>query len=378
MIKRVNNKNFLPIFKKQKYVPIILPAIFTNGLGQVRALGRKGIKSISISPNPKELTFYSRFTYSYHIANPWENEELFMEELLQLGTKLEGRGILFLGYTERYLPILWKYKKEIKETFILPFNMETLFYLEDKENQIKTAKNAGLYIPKTTFLKSNQNYDSIQFDGIEFPIFVRAKEKVKEFFAKFGVQGYYVTNPEELKKIVNLCHDFSLMIQEFIPGPDSDRYFFGSYINKSHEPLGFITYKLVRTTRPYGSSALSISCKAPDVLTDGLKFLHHAKYHGPSDIAFKFDRRDEKYKFIEINNRFWKAHSLAEACGINLPYLQYLDAIGQTPDSPLPRQVNGKRWWLPWIDMWIYGRKILKKEMKLNDYLFVILLRFLF
>lgn len=369
MIKRLNSKDFLSYFKEQEFVPVILPVAFTNGLGQVRGLGREGIKSIAISPDPKELTFYSRFAYSYVIANPWESEGLFVDELLQIGEKLEGRGILFFSYPERYLSILWKYKKEIKKTFILPFDMETIFHLEDKENQIRTADEAGLSIPQTIFLKSGEGFESVQLDDIEFPIFVRPKEKVKEFYAKFDTQGFYATTLAELKKIVNLCEEFSLIIQDYIPGPDSNRYFLGSYMSKNHEPLGTITYKVMRPTRLYGSCAMCVSCETPGVLSAGLKFLTHAKYHGPSDMAFKFDTRDGKFKFIEINNRFWKAHSLATACGVNLPYLQYLDAIGQSPSGSLPKQENGKRWWLPWIDMWVYGRKILKGEMNPRDYL---------
>ena len=148
------NKDFLSHFENQEFIPVIMPVVFTNGLGQVRALGKKGIKSLAVSPDPKDLTFYSRYPFCYHIANPWENEGLFMDELLQIGTKLRGRGILFLSAPELYLPMLWKYKEEIEKTFILPFNMETIFRLEDKENQINAAKQAGLHVSPTIFLKS--------------------------------------------------------------------------------------------------------------------------------------------------------------------------------------------------------------------------------
>lgn len=368
MIGVQKNQGFLPHFKNQEFVPVIMPAVFTNGLGQVRALGKKGIKSLAVSPDPKELTLYSRFTVAYKIADPREKEELFITELLEIGKKLGGRGILFLAGTENYLPFLWNHKEEVRKNFVLPFSMETIFYLEDKENQIKAAKEAGLHVSPTLFLKSGEPFESIELDDIEFPIFVRAKQRVKEFYAKFGTQGFRAASPLELKKIVDLCQDFPLIIQDYIPGPDSYRYFLGSYISESHKPLGVFTYRIIRPVRQYGSCALCISCEAPEVLLDGLKLLDYVKYHGPSDIAFKFDSRDGEFKFIEINNRFWKAHSLAVACGVNLPYLQYLDAIGQAPSSSLPKQVNGKRWWLPWLDMWICGKMILKGEMRLYDY----------
>ena len=53
------------------------------------------------------------------------------------------------------------------------------------------------------------------------------------------------------------------------------------------------------------------------------------KYVGIGSVEFKKDNRDDKVKMIELNSRLWLQNSLAEKCGINFPYTQYLELIGK-------------------------------------------------
>ena len=59
-------------------------------------------------------------------------------------------------------------------------------------------------------------------------------------------------------------------------------------------------------------------------------------------MEFKRDPRDGGYKLMEINARHWLWHSLAAACGVNLSYVAYRDAIGDP--FVAPRQIDGRRW----------------------------------
>ena len=46
-------------------------------------------------------------------------------------------------------------------------------------------------------------------------------------------------------------------------------------------------------------------------------------WKGFANVEFKYDPRDDSYKFIEINARVWQQIGLAEALGINFPMLAY-------------------------------------------------------
>jgi predicted ATP-grasp superfamily ATP-dependent carboligase len=71
--------------------------------------------------------------------------------------------------------------------------------------------------------------------------------------------------------------------------------------------------------------------------------LRHTGFHGISQVEFKLDRRDGRFKLIEINPRLWQWHSLAEACGVNIPHIAYRDLLGDRP-TPVRMQDEGKRW----------------------------------
>jgi predicted ATP-grasp superfamily ATP-dependent carboligase len=44
-----------------------------------------------------------------------------------------------------------------------------------------------------------------------------------------------------------------------------------------------------------------------------------------------------------VNPRLWEWHGLAAACGVDLPRIAYLEAIGEPP-PPVRMNGDGKRW----------------------------------
>ena len=60
------------------------------------------------------------------------------------------------------------------------------------------------------------------------------------------------------------------------------------------------------------------------------------------EVEFKQDPRDGEYKLLDINIRAWGWHTLCIACGLDLPYIQYQQMIGQATPQLTPRY--GTRW----------------------------------
>jgi predicted ATP-grasp superfamily ATP-dependent carboligase len=53
-----------------------------------------------------------------------------------------------------------------------------------------------------------------------------------------------------------------------------------------------------------------------------------ARFHGVSQVEFKYDERDDQYKLLEINGRPWSWIKLPAFSGVNLPLIQYYDLTG--------------------------------------------------
>ena len=105
--------------------------------------------------------------------------------------------------------------------------------------------------------------------------------------------------------------------------------------------MGAFTGRKLRQFPPrFGTCQRGESLAAPEVYQQGLALLRALNFFGVSQVEFKRIGATGNLKLIEVNGRFWKWHSLATACGVNLAALVYQDLTGQKPqpqDSPTGR-----------------------------------------
>jgi predicted ATP-grasp superfamily ATP-dependent carboligase len=90
-------------------------------------------------------------------------------------------------------------------------------------------------------------------------------------------------------------------------------------------------------------------------------------YTGLIEVEFKFDRRDCRYKLLDLNPRVWGWHTLARRAGVDFPYLTWRLIHGE----PVP-EVSARpntRWirFLP--DLSVALRELLRGRMSLAAYL---------
>ena len=77
-----------------------------------------------------------------------------------------------------------------------------------------------------------------------------------------------------------------------------------------------------------------------EVVDAGLALLRALWFHGISQVEFKRDPRDGRFKLMEVNPRLWQWHGLAAACGVDLPLIAYRDLTGEQVE---PVSKNGAR-----------------------------------
>lgn len=53
----------------------------------------------------------------------------------------------------------------------------------------------------------------------------------------------------------------------------------------------------------------------------GLRLLKAMNWHGVAMVEFKLDNRDNKFKLMEVNGRWWGSLPLAILSGVDFPYL---------------------------------------------------------
>jgi len=74
------------------------------------------------------------------------------------------------------------------------------------------------------------------------------------------------------------------------------------------------TRKVLQHPPRVGNGDVCEFCAAAPGMTDAVRRLLDAlEYMGPFEVEFVFDRRQQSYKIIELNPRFWMQHGLIEA-----------------------------------------------------------------
>ena len=78
------------------------------------------------------------------------------------------------------------------------------------------------------------------------------------------------------------------------------------------------------------------------------------------------DPNSNQYKLLEVNPRIWGWHTLAIAARVDLPYLLYLDMLGEKIEIPIP--IEKMKWVRLTTDIPTVFIEIVKGNMNIRDY----------
>ena len=152
------------------------------------------------------------------------------------------------------------------------------------------------------------------------------------------LRGLVVNSPEELLDFysANPGVESSTIWQEIVEGGD-DCVYQCNVLVRSNGQLGayLCVHKIHQYPPGFGSMSFGRSEENATILGESDRLLTHLKYRGLGSLEFKFRKKDGRYYFIEMNPRMPWYNSLIADAGINLPYLAYLDLVGE-PDMRWP------------------------------------------
>lgn len=296
---------------------IITNADFKHTLAAVKSLGKRGIEVTAASHNRKSLSFYSKYCRHRIIYTNPENEELFISDILDIIKKNKYDVLLPVGYIVCHA--ISKYQEKLLPYVKIPIvNFETMQIASDKNRTVEFAAKIGVITPKTIFPKSIEEVKAIS-DMIKYPVVIKiprgiisiryansSQELVLSYNEIFSDHKYWIKN-DELPQI-----------QEYIPG---EGYGFFALFNHG-EPRAIFAHKRLHEYPPTGgSSTMAQSIFDHDLNEIGIRILKALNWHGVAMVEFKKDARDNTFKLIEINPKFWGSLDLAIASGVDFPYL---------------------------------------------------------
>jgi D-aspartate ligase len=316
---------------------LVLDVGWVNGLAAIRSLGRAGIPVLAVDHRRSALGFRSRYARPVHAPDPAVEPEAFVDALAEVATS----GVL-LPTHDPPLNAVARYRERL-DGFLCPFpTWDVLERIQDKRAQLDAAAGAGVETPETRHPQSAGEARAAG-DELGYPVLVKPADPVG-FKRRFARQAFRCENAAEVEQAYADAEEFAPMVQELIPGGDDELYSLGSYLRADGKPIGlFSGRKLLQVPPVIGTCRVGEAVWVQEVVDAGLRLLQALGFHGISQVEFKRDPRDGRYKLMEVNPRLWQWHGLAAACGVDLPLIAYRDLTGeQVPAASM----NGepRRW----------------------------------
>ncbi len=159
-------------------------------------------------------------------------------------------------------------------------------------------------------------------------------------------KGIEVTDPAALIEELEALHrvGIEVIVKELIPGPAANLRSVCCYLGSDGSVLALMGQRKIRQAPVAdGVRTLVESMEAPPEAEAVVHFLKAMGYAGLAEVEFKKDERDGKWKLIQFNLRLWEQNAQATVCGLDFPYIQYLDLIGCSTNRAFHLR-EGVRW----------------------------------
>lgn len=297
---------------KDKLKILILDAQNQNTLAIVRHLGSRHEIDV-VGSKQNTLSFFSKYVSKKIILpDPKKNPLDFVQGLLKTLTLIHYDLLMPVGF--RSYQLCAQYQDEIKRhTKLILTSAENINLASDKNATYRLAKKTGVPFPETYDIRKPEDFDT---QLLNFPIVIKYP-----FESGKNVVEYAADN-SSAKKIfsgmlsMNEGKAVIPIVQEYVTG---DGYGFFAFYEDGICRRTFMHHRIREYPVTGGASVCAESFEDEALASAGRKLLDHLKWNGVAMVEFKKDNRDNSYKLMEINPKFWGSLELAICSGVDFP-----------------------------------------------------------
>lgn len=352
-------------------IPVILFGDHIAAYGVVRALGPFGIPIYVVSAKGDGITTKSRYVKEV-LPLPADADD-FCTRLQQWGLKKVGGGaVLIVAGPDDYLDVLSQHYDDLPKGWRPTFpSWAIVGKVRQKKLTYEIAENIGLSIPKFVYIENKDDFGRFISEDIDirWPLLLKPEKKSAEFLKQYGKKGIVCESMTAFKTHYDKHGEFdgAFLIQEFIPGPESNLLNFIGIYNSNADPICVFFNRKVRSSGPLLSCTLMDTDWSETAIEHSNRLIKAIGYYGYANVEFKLDSRDHKLNLMEINGRVSMSNSHALLCDINLPLAMYREAIGMHSEPLNDFHCSyGKNiyWWYPMGDL--SAIRLLRKNGELS------------
>lgn len=305
-------------------------------LSVIRALARRGARIITCEQSSLAVKppagFYSRSVIQRAIVPDLRGDA---PGFLRAVHDLAREADVFLPISTNVLLTVAKHREFFKDLSVqVPIpGYDAIMRANQKDKLIPFAAELGIPVP--------QSYERSEMARIHSPVVIKLRDD-EGLYLEPSERYRIVRDASQIEPAWQELHRIKErpLIQEYIEG---EGYGCSVFMGKGGEVLAAFCHRRIRELPSSGGpSTLCESVYDQELVDQSVKLLRALKWTGVAMVEFKKDRRDGKFKLMEINPRFWGAMPLAVACGVNFPDLLCRHALGESV-TPVVTYPVGRR-----------------------------------
>ena len=340
---------------------------YYSGIGIARCLSRASdVPVIALTSEPDTPGAKSRYFDEVHVVpNGRDEPERLFQRVVEIAREQSTKPVIF---PTRDFDILFlhEYREALEPFVLLPQAAGSpILRMMDKLELAAVSMDAGISTPRTVSCRS---LDAIEREALalQFPVVIKPRFayqwRRKGHWEQVGAQKAIIARtPSELQETYRRVESVTdeVILQEYVPGTDSDIVVCCCYMNRVQDMIGYFTGRKLRQTPPLtGTGAVVEAIDVPPILDFSRRLLRAFGYSGLAEIEYKHDKSTDTYRLIEINPRHWDQHELGTLVDVNLTWLAYADMTGLKPVACTPRYEHGQRY------KWIAETELLREAAR--------------
>ena len=325
------------------FIPVLL-GTDVNVYGMARsfheAYGEYGVTSYAIGKKALGATSDSKIVKVAVVEPDLEDDAVFVKTLVKFAEEHQnGKKLLLVPCGDNYIKLLVRNQEALRPYYVFTCIDEPLLMrLSIKESFYQVCTEHGFEFPKTTTCNA-ENYKTVELP-FDFPCIIKPSNSVAYWNCTFPHKKkvFLANNKEEFDAILNAIYgssyQYHLILQEYIPGPDSQMRVMNCYCGKDKKvKLISLGHALLEEQSPegIGSYAAIINTVDRELSAQMKDFLEDIGYTGFANFDMKLDPRDGKYKLFEMNLRQGRSSFFVTAAGYNLATFLVNDLILDQP-----------------------------------------------
>lgn len=322
------------IFNEAEFIPVLFGNDI-NVYSVARAFYEEyGVKSRGFGKALQGPCYRSKMI-DFTQVDGLDTTEVISVVLNEFANAHRDKKILAIGCGDSYVKAIATSRDELAENVIVPYaDYEFLDSLMDKERFYELCEKQGIDYPHT-YVVTNDTYQNAE-PPFSAPYILKPANQVMYYANKFpGQKKVFLLDTlselqETLIKTYEAGYTDHMIVQEFVPGDDTNMRVLTSYSDKNASVrMMCLGHVLLEEHTPYGigNHAVIITEDNQELYDKFKRLLEDIGYTGFSNFDIKYDSRDGKYKAFEINTRQGRSNFYVTGSGHNIAKLFVEDFV---------------------------------------------------